>query len=160
MTFRIFFTFSSQVSEGVACFWRESRFRMLDHRRIIVAEALETDDRFSDLKGCVDANPVLSDDVMRRTTAVQTVVLEDVTSSGGNGKRGFVVGNTHLYFRPNADHIRLIQVSNFFCKIHFGPIISQLTLFKLTISSSATLFFNCKDCFTLFEFDFFKFHRK
>ena len=66
--------------------------------------------RFSDIKAAVEANENLNIDVMKRTTAVQTIVLQDVTSSTGQ-KTGFVIGNTHLYFRPDADHIRLIQIA-------------------------------------------------
>ena len=99
-----------KVSEGVATFWRKSRFRCLDHRRVVVADAIENDPLFADVKKCVDANEVLRNDVLKRTTAVQTVVLEEAESSSSTGKRGLVVGNTHLYFRPDADHIRLIQI--------------------------------------------------
>ncbi len=48
---------------------------------------------------------------MKRTTAVQTVVLEEIVASPVEQKRGYVIGNTHLYFRPDADHIRLIQIA-------------------------------------------------
>ena len=34
-----------QVSEGVACFWRQNRFSCLQRRSIIVAEALQSDIR-------------------------------------------------------------------------------------------------------------------
>ena len=102
-----------KVSEGVATFWRKSRFRCLDHRRVVVADAIENDPLFADVKKWVDANEVLRNDVLKRTTAVQTVVLEvaeSLSSSSSTVKRGLVVGNTHLYFRPDADHIRLIQI--------------------------------------------------
>jgi len=98
-----------KVSEGVATFWRENRFRCLDRRRLVVADAIDNDERFTDVKKCLDANDVLREDVLKRTTAIQTVVLEEVVTSSA-GKRGFVIGNTHLYFRPDADHIRLIQI--------------------------------------------------
>lgn len=96
-----------KVSEGVAAFWRNSRFRSIDHRRLVVADAIENEERFAHIKRCITENELLKDDILKRTTAVQTVVLEDISS---NGKRGFVVGNTHLYFRPDADHIRLVQI--------------------------------------------------
>ena len=96
---------------GKLILYSSGRFRSLEHRRLVVAEALESDERFSDIKVCVEANEALRDDVMKRTTAVQTVVLEEVMTSPDGRKRGFVIGNTHLYFRPDADHIRLIQIA-------------------------------------------------
>ena len=73
-----------------------------------MADAIENDTAFANVKSCVDANKTLREDVLKRTTAIQTVVLQELGTSSG-GKRGFVIGNTHLYFRPDADHIRLVQ---------------------------------------------------
>ncbi len=103
--------FSAICYSGKLILHSTIRFRSLNHRRLVVAEALESDERFSDIKACIDANETLRDDVMKRTTAVQTVVLEEVMTSSDGRKRGFVIGNTHLYFRPDADHIRLIQIA-------------------------------------------------
>ena len=40
-----------------------------------------------------------------RTTAVQLTALQ----SSDDENEMLIVGNTHLFFKPDADHIRLIQ---------------------------------------------------
>ncbi len=60
-----------KVSEGVATFWRKDRFRCLDFRRLVVGDAIENDERFGDVKKCVESNEALRDDVLKRTTAIQ-----------------------------------------------------------------------------------------
>lgn len=42
--------------------------------------------------------------ILQRTTILQLVELEELASG-----RRLVMANTHLYFHPNADHIRLVQ---------------------------------------------------
>lgn len=45
------------------------------------------------------------DRVLPRTTALQVNVFESTDCNN----EILVVGNTHLYFHPDADHIRLFQ---------------------------------------------------
>ena len=40
--------------------------------------------------------------MLARTTTLQTTLLQSVDDPG----RKILVGNTHLYFKPDADHIR------------------------------------------------------
>ncbi len=92
-----------QVSEGCAIFFHKSKFRQLgESRRLVMAEKL---DEFPEIKKSVEANDKLKENFTARTTTLQTVILESV-----DGKIGLVVGNTHLFFKPDADHIRLLQI--------------------------------------------------
>ena len=99
-----------QVSEGCACFWRRSKFELIFADRVILGERLqaatEDSDPLSDMLSRVRRNEQLSETMLQRTTALQVVALR----SRAEPSRAVVVGNTHLYFRPDADHIRLLQV--------------------------------------------------
>jgi 2',5'-phosphodiesterase len=40
-----------------------------------------------------------------RTTAVQAIIIQSIE----NDDEIIVVGNTHFYFQPDSDHIRVMQ---------------------------------------------------
>lgn len=44
------------MSEGVACFWRSNRFSLVDHERVVMAEAMSQLDSFKDLKEKISEN--------------------------------------------------------------------------------------------------------
>ncbi len=93
-----------QVSEGMACIFNASKFQLIESSTHIVAEELPTNPLMADLLDAVQKNEDLSKRILERTTSCQIIVLESLH----NAKR-IVVANTHLYFHPNADHIRLLQ---------------------------------------------------
>lgn len=95
-----------QVSEGMACFFNTTRFRLVSSETIILASILPESPLLADVYAAVIQNEKLMTRIMERTTALQLVVLESIQ----NGKR-IVVANTHLYFHPDADHIRLLQAN-------------------------------------------------
>lgn len=49
-------------------------------------------------------NEQLKERILNRTTAVQTTTLQSKEFD-----EIIIVANTHLYFAPDADHIRLLQ---------------------------------------------------
>lgn len=59
---------------------------------------------FKNLYGKIKANEKLLERITDRSTSLQVVQLR----SKDTGKL-LLVANTHLYFHPNADHIRLLQ---------------------------------------------------
>lgn len=93
-----------QVSEGMACIFNASKFQLVQSSSHIVAEELSSNPLVADLWVAVQKNENLSKRILERTTSCQLLVLESVF----NAKR-IVVANTHLYFHPDADHIRLLQ---------------------------------------------------
>jgi hypothetical protein len=96
-----------EVSEGLACFWRTTKFRKLHTTRIILSESLQSEPRFESMWKIVQSNENLNKSMLARTTAVQIVVLESLTKAD----HGLIIGITHLYFKPEADHIRLLQTA-------------------------------------------------
>ena len=96
-----------EVSEGLACFWRTTKFRKLHTARIILSDTLQSEPRFEAMWKVVQSNENLNDSMLARTTAIQINVLESLTKAG----HGLIIGITHLYFKPEADHIRLLQTA-------------------------------------------------
>ncbi|XP_049832497.1 2',5'-phosphodiesterase 12 [Schistocerca gregaria] len=92
------------VSEGLACFFHSSKYKLLDTHNLILSEELPENPLFSDLWQKIRTNEPLITRLQARTTSLQVTVLDCV-----NSQRCLVVGNTHLYFHPDADHIRLLQ---------------------------------------------------
>lgn len=88
----------------MACFYNTKRFKYLDANRIILAEHISNDALFKDLWEKVERNEKLKERILSRTTAVQTTTLQS-----NEMDEIIVVANTHLYFAPDADHIRLLQ---------------------------------------------------
>jgi 2',5'-phosphodiesterase len=94
------------VTEGLACFWNSDKFEKLNDSRMVLAEAVLDDDSFTDILGALNINEALKENFLRRTTALQTVILKSK-----NHSEGLIIGNTHLFFKPDADHIRLLQTA-------------------------------------------------
>ena len=94
------------VTEGLACFWNSDKFEKLNGSRMVLAEAVLDDDSFTDILGALNVNEALKENFLRRTTALQTVILKSK-----NHSEGLIIGNTHLFFKPDADHIRLLQTA-------------------------------------------------
>ncbi|XP_022919250.2 2',5'-phosphodiesterase 12 [Onthophagus taurus] len=94
----------NSVAEGLACFYDKSRFEFLESSSIILAEQLEKLQIFFNIAEKVAQNERLLKRILQRTTALQIVVLKSIET--GNI---VLIGNTHLYFHPDSDHIRLIQ---------------------------------------------------
>ena len=54
------------------------------------------------VKSALEKFPAAMETMLARTSALQTMLLRSVD----NPDRQILVGNTHLYWRPDADHIR------------------------------------------------------
>ncbi|KAI1292025.1 putative phosphodiesterase [Halotydeus destructor] len=109
-----------EVAEGVAVFFRKNRFRLVTYKSTIISELLKRDSQFAGLSQKIGKNARLYARFMSRFSSFQLVLLEDIT----NPKRAILVGNTHLYFHPDADHIRLIQSS--ICFNHLEYVLTDL----------------------------------
>jgi len=92
-----------QVDEGLATFYRREKMQLVSFSSVFLPDALNTDPKYNYILERVRGNEKLLASLTNRTTTVSVSVLR-----GAEGQL-LVVGNTHLYFQPNADHIRLIQ---------------------------------------------------
>lgn len=101
-------TFSKKgrkVGEGVACFFHQSKFKLINSYTICLADELSTNPIFAELWELLKDNNKLIDRFKDRATCVSVTLLE----STNDPNEVILVGNTHLYFHPDADHIRLLQ---------------------------------------------------
>ncbi|XP_022242831.1 2',5'-phosphodiesterase 12-like [Limulus polyphemus] len=94
-----------QVVEGLACFFRTSKFKLKDSKRVVLSEILNSDPVFSDIHTKIYENQTLAEKIIARTTTLQVVLLESQEVLG----KFLLIANTHLYFRPDADNVRLLQ---------------------------------------------------
>nr|CAH7722308.1 unnamed protein product [Callosobruchus chinensis] len=97
-------TKGEEVAEGLAFFTFKKRFRLLRWEKIIFAQHLPKNPLFSDLWSEVQKNEQLMTRVLNRSTTMQVNVVECVER-----EEIIVVGNIHMYFHPDADHIRLLH---------------------------------------------------
>lgn len=93
------------MAEGLACFYRTSKFRCLDNQSIILSKALADVSYLADVLYSISQNSQLQERMLTRPTALQVVLLECIEKK----ERLLLVANTHLYFHPDSDHIRLLQ---------------------------------------------------
>lgn len=99
-----FYTKGNEVAEGLAMFYYKKHFNLLESHRLVFSEHIATDAIFADIWMKISKNENLAKRILDRSTTLQINVLELL-----NRDEILVVANTHLYFHPDADHIRLIH---------------------------------------------------
>nr|CAI5857366.1 unnamed protein product [Callosobruchus analis] len=97
-------TKGEEVAEGLAFFTFKKRFRLIRWEKLIFAEQLPKNPLYSGLWSEVQKNEQLMTRILNRSTTMQVNVLDCI---GHN--EIIVVGNIHMYFHPDADHIRLLH---------------------------------------------------
>ncbi|CAI9718258.1 Hypothetical predicted protein [Octopus vulgaris] len=110
---------AGQVPEGSATFFNKSKFKLVDKHDIVLSEIIESDSRFKDILNLLECNEQLMHKVLQKQTIQQVSILESLDKSG----QLLCVANTHLYFYPTADNIRLIQIA--VCMKHIEHIIEM-----------------------------------
>ncbi|XP_054728964.1 2',5'-phosphodiesterase 12 isoform X2 [Anastrepha obliqua] len=117
--------------EGVAIFYRKSRFEIYNKYELNIGEGIRNLPQFAELWSKIENNKKLVDRFCDRSTTLQVVVLK----CKDNG-RYFLVANTHLYFHPDADHIRLLQIG---CAMIYINHVYQDVAKKLSLSEKRQL---------------------
>lgn len=79
--------------------------RLLENFSCILGEDIKTSPIFSSIWSVISKNEAFVTRLCGRATATQAVLLQSLD----NEHEIIVVGNTHLYFHPDADHVRLTQ---------------------------------------------------
>lgn len=93
-----------EVAEGLAFFYYKKRFKHVESQRIVFSERLPEDPLLADIWEKVSKNEQLATRILDRSTTMQINVVESLERDDV-----LVVANTHLYFHPDADHIRLLH---------------------------------------------------
>lgn len=97
-------TLKGEVTEGLGFFYQKSRFKHIYTKKFVFAQHLATDPLFADIWEKISHNVKLSERILARSTTLQINLLEHF-----NDDELLLVANTHLYFHPDADHIRLLH---------------------------------------------------
>ncbi|XP_065584351.1 2',5'-phosphodiesterase 12-like [Artemia franciscana] len=111
-----------QVSEGLACFYRTDKLRLLQTESFTISEGLQERPIFRRVWETVCRNEKLKNRVLQRTNALQAHVFELIERPD----RWLIVGNTHLYSHQDADHIRLLQAG--LGMLYFEDLVNTLEL--------------------------------
>ncbi|XP_075430948.1 2',5'-phosphodiesterase 12 [Ascaphus truei] len=101
------FRVKEKQQEGLATFYRRSRFGLLSQHDVLLHEALLGDSLHAELLGKLSAYPAARDRVLQRSSVLQVSVLQSTTDPS----RKVCIANTHLYFHPKGGNIRLIQIA-------------------------------------------------
>lgn len=94
------------TAEGLATFYDTRRFELIEETGINIGSNIKTLGAFKELSEKIQSNEKLMDRISDRSTTLQVSALRSMD----NSSKIIVVANTHLYFHPNADHIRLLQI--------------------------------------------------
>lgn len=107
-------------AEGLATFYNTNRFAFIKHSGMNLGENVKMFPPFAKLFSKIKSNEKLVSRLADRATAVQATVLR----SKERPDEIVVVANTHLYFHPDADHIRLLQIG--FSMLFIENVIEEL----------------------------------
>ncbi|KAG5683242.1 hypothetical protein PVAND_012535 [Polypedilum vanderplanki] len=92
--------------EGLATFFRTDRFDLIENCALNIGETMKTHDACQELFQKLQYNEKLVARITDLSTTLQIVLLR----SKEFPNKFILVANTHLYFHPDADHIRLLQI--------------------------------------------------
>uniref|UniRef100_A0A146LH84 2',5'-phosphodiesterase 12 n=1 Tax=Lygus hesperus TaxID=30085 RepID=A0A146LH84_LYGHE len=93
------------VDEGIATFFNRDRYKLLSNHTCYLGVEVDQNSIFADIWDKIKDNKELSERLRGLGTVAQAIVLADE----GYPEKITIVGNTHLFFHPDADHIRLLQ---------------------------------------------------
>lgn len=92
--------------EGIATFYRNDRFDLVEHHGLNIGETIKIHPACNELFQKLQYNEKLVERLTDRSTTLQVVILQ----SKEFPQKFIAVANTHLYFHPDADHLRLLQI--------------------------------------------------
>ncbi|XP_976374.3 2',5'-phosphodiesterase 12 [Tribolium castaneum] len=99
----------NKIPEGLACFYNKTRFKRVDDHQIIYSQEYSyKKNHYKYLRPIIESNALLKDCFMKQLTSLQVTVL-NVNNSNRNVF--IIVANTHLYYHPDAELVRVLQIS-------------------------------------------------
>ncbi|XP_041747734.1 2',5'-phosphodiesterase 12 [Coregonus clupeaformis] len=101
------FRIKEKQHEGLATYYRRSKFKLLSQHDIMLSGALTSDPIHEELLDRVSSNPALKEKVVQRSTTLQVSVLQCLNDPS----KKICVANTHLYWHPKGGNVRLVQMS-------------------------------------------------
>lgn len=95
------------VPEGEAIFFDTDKFEFVSSHDIVLKESLLEDPINEELLQHLSSIPACLENVLEKNTVAQIALLKDKRKLSHH----LCIVNTHLYFKPNSPHIRLIQAA-------------------------------------------------
>ena len=99
------FSEKGSTGEGLTTFFNNTKFELLSAEDISYSKELQSNPIFNQILNEMSANPKLIERLISRKSIFQCILLK----SSEETESAILLGNTHLYFHPDADNIRLIQ---------------------------------------------------
>lgn len=130
------FQMKGTTGEGLATFYNSNRFELLEKRGLNIGENVPKLPEFSRIWENVKQNEALTKRLTDRSTALQVTLFRVKDKAN----RLLLVANTHLYFHPDADHVRLLQAGLAMC--HVERVIEEV---KQTYPTDEVGFIFCGD---------------
>ncbi|XP_055949208.1 2',5'-phosphodiesterase 12-like [Argiope bruennichi] len=137
-----------QVVEGLSLFYRTSKFKVVEFQAKILSDAVVNEPILKPIHDKLIENEKLKERFMNRTTAIQVVLLESIDVP----QKRILVGNTHLYFHPDSDNIRLLQATS--CIMYLEDLLIKYQKENPSYTTSLIL---CGDFNSCPEFGVYKF---
>ncbi|CAL1284908.1 unnamed protein product, partial [Larinioides sclopetarius] len=137
-----------QVVEGLSLFYRTSKFRVVESQAKILSDAITNEPILKPIHDKLAENEKLKERFMNRTTAFQAVLLESIDVP----EKRILVANTHLYFHPDSDNIRLLQATS--CILYLEDLLLKYQKENPSYTTSLIL---CGDFNSCPEFGVYKF---
>ncbi|XP_066261670.1 2',5'-phosphodiesterase 12-like isoform X1 [Euwallacea similis] len=100
------------IPEGLVCAFKANRFNLLETKQLVMSGSLDRK-QFKKILDLLNANSDVKKEFLRQKTSLQTTILQDLYTNNIA-----IVGNTHLFYHPDANHIRLLQA--FMATLHLG----------------------------------------
>lgn len=79
---------------------------MIYSNQLVLGDELKQNVIFKNIKNAIKYGPDIEDILLKVMTSLQVTILQSKIL-----KRRIIIGNTHLYYHPDAAHIRVIQVA-------------------------------------------------
>ena len=114
-----------QTPEGEAIFFNRSKFSLVSEEAVVLREFVQQSPSCTSL---LSLHPLILDCLLTRHNILQTAFLQ----STERPDHYVLVANTHLYFHPMGDHIRLLQV-----EISLKYLENKLKVLKQTLAKDA-----------------------
>lgn len=108
------FKIKEKQHEGLATFFRATKFSLLSQHDIVYGNAVISDHLHNTLLEKISLYPEVKEKFLQRSAALQVSVLQ----STKDANKMVCVANTHLYWHPKGGNIRLIQIAIAWQHIH------------------------------------------
>ena len=95
---------AGKTAEGEAIFFNSSKFSLVRDEAVVLREFVRES---PDCRDILSLHPLVLTELFKRHNILQTLLLQSTELPNSY----LLVANTHLYFHPLGDHIRLLQVA-------------------------------------------------